>query len=168
MKADGCELPPEQSRSALGVLLHVSQDRIDIQHAVQSLSRFTSKPTVEAEQAVKHLILYLKGTQSYWILLPYLARFKTATSNSLTFVAACPGTRHMRAIGRIISLGKECWPRLKAGLGPNLDHVLASDFRLQSLLDLHLTNWSEPFLSRLLIPAHHRCKMHQESATFPS
>ena len=77
LKADGCELPPEQSRSALGVLLHVSQDRIDIQHAVQSLSRFTSKPTVEAEQAVKHLMLYLKGTQSYWILLPYFARFNT-------------------------------------------------------------------------------------------
>lgn len=53
-----------------GVLLYVSQDRIDIQHAARSLSRFRNKTRVEAEQAVKHLILYLEGTASYGILLP--------------------------------------------------------------------------------------------------
>ena len=80
LRTDGSELSPEQRkkfRSALGVLLYVSQDRIDIQHAVRSLSRFMSKPTVEAEQAVKHLILYLKGTESYGIRLPYFVGFNT-------------------------------------------------------------------------------------------
>lgn len=44
-------------RSALGTLLYISQDRIDIQHAVRNLSQFMAKPTRLAEAEVRHLIL---------------------------------------------------------------------------------------------------------------
>ena len=58
-------------RSALGTLLYISQDRVDIQHSVRNLSQFMAKPTKLAEAEVKHLILYLKRTEGYGLLLPY-------------------------------------------------------------------------------------------------
>ena len=58
-------------RSALGTLLYISQDRIDIQHSVRNLSQFMASPTKKAESELKHLILYLKRTEQYGILLPY-------------------------------------------------------------------------------------------------
>ena len=58
-------------RSAMGTLLYLSQDRIDLQHSVRHLSQFMSRPTVAAETAVKHAILYLKGTPSLGVLLGY-------------------------------------------------------------------------------------------------
>ena len=58
-------------RSALGTLLFISQDRVDIQHAVRNLSQFMAKPTKRAELEVKHVILYLKRTENYGLLLPY-------------------------------------------------------------------------------------------------
>ena len=59
-------------RSALGTLLYISQDRVDIQHCVRNLSQFMASPTRSAESELKHLILYLKRTEHYGILLPYL------------------------------------------------------------------------------------------------
>ena len=52
-------------RSALGTLLYISQDRIDIQHSVRNLSQSMAE--------VKHLILHLhlKRTEGYGLLLPY-------------------------------------------------------------------------------------------------
>ena len=57
-------------RSALGTLLYISQDRVDIQHAVRKLSQFTAKPTQRAEAEVRHVVLYLKRTEGYGLLLP--------------------------------------------------------------------------------------------------
>ena len=51
----------------MGTLLYLSQDRVDPQHAVCHLSQFMAKPTA----AVKHVILYLKGTPDLGILLGY-------------------------------------------------------------------------------------------------
>ena len=59
-------------RSALGTLLYISQDRVDIQHCVRNLSQFMASPTKRAESELKHLILYLKRTEHCGILLPYL------------------------------------------------------------------------------------------------
>ena len=59
-------------RSAtMGTLLYLSQDRIDLQHSVRHLSQFMSRPTVAADTAVKHVILYLKGAANMGILLGY-------------------------------------------------------------------------------------------------
>eukprot|EP00913_Durusdinium_trenchii_P016912 g15900.t1 len=58
-------------RSALGTLLYISQDRVDIQHAVRNLSQFMARPTQRAESEVKHVILYLKRTEGYGLLLPH-------------------------------------------------------------------------------------------------
>ena len=58
-------------RSALGILLCISQDRVDIQHCVRNLSQFMASPTKKAEVELRHLILYLKRTEHYGILLPY-------------------------------------------------------------------------------------------------
>ena len=58
-------------RSALGTLLYISQDRVDIQNCVRNLSQFMASPTKKAESELKHLILYLKRTEHYGILLPY-------------------------------------------------------------------------------------------------
>ena len=52
-------------------LLYVAQDRLDIQNAVRTLAQAMSKPTKEAEKALKHTILYLKNTEEEGILLPY-------------------------------------------------------------------------------------------------
>ena len=59
-------------RSAMGTLLYLSQDRIDIQHSVRhvsSLSQYMSPPTVAAEAAVRHVILHLKGPPDLGILI---------------------------------------------------------------------------------------------------
>ena len=51
-------------RSSMGTLLYLSQDRVDIQHAVRNLSQWMS--------GVRHLVLYLKGTPTYGVFLPYM------------------------------------------------------------------------------------------------
>ena len=61
-------------RSALGTLLYLSQDRPDVQNSVRNLAQFMSNPTKEAVKGIQHLILYLKGTESYGILLPYVRK----------------------------------------------------------------------------------------------
>eukprot|EP00435_Cladocopium_sp_Y103_P007835 s2794_g2.t1 len=58
-------------RSAMGTLLYLSRDRVDLQHAVRHLSQFMAKPTTAAEAGVKHVIQYLKGTTELGILLSY-------------------------------------------------------------------------------------------------
>ena len=62
-------------RSGLGTLLYVAQDRVDIQHSVRNLAQAMARPTAEAERGLKHLILYLKGTENHGILLPYQQQF---------------------------------------------------------------------------------------------
>ena len=52
-------------RSALGTLLYLSQDRPDVQNSVKNLAQFMSNPTKEAVKGIQHLILYLKGAESY-------------------------------------------------------------------------------------------------------
>eukprot|EP00435_Cladocopium_sp_Y103_P000040 s2725_g1.t1 len=64
-------------RSSMGTLLYLSQDRVDIQHAVRNLSQWMSRPTRPALDGVRHLVLYLKGTPTYGVFLPY-----TVASNS--------------------------------------------------------------------------------------
>ena len=58
-------------RSALGTLMYVSQDRVDIQHCIRNLSQFMARPTRKAEMEIKHAILYLRRTEQYGLLLPY-------------------------------------------------------------------------------------------------
>ena len=71
---EGEELPPERKhlfRSGMGTLLYLSHDRPDVQHAVRNLAQCMSRPTVPAEECIRHTILYLKGTPEYGVLLPY-------------------------------------------------------------------------------------------------
>ena len=58
----------------MGTLLYLSQDRIDIQHTVRGLAQYMSRPTVPADDAVKHLVLYLSGSEEYGLLYPYERR----------------------------------------------------------------------------------------------
>ena len=67
------ELSPEEAhqfRSAMGTLLYLSADRWDIQHSVY-LAQWMAKPSKLAKAGVRHVILYLAGTKSYAMLLPY-------------------------------------------------------------------------------------------------
>ena len=69
------ELSPEETqqfRLAMGTLLYLSADRWDIQHSVY-LAQWMAKPTKPAKAGVRHVILYLAGTKSYAMLLPYHA-----------------------------------------------------------------------------------------------
>lgn len=50
-------------RSGLGLCLYVSQERLDIQHAVRVLSSYMSKPTKMALNALKKLTAYLAYTK---------------------------------------------------------------------------------------------------------
>ena len=74
--AELTELGKKRFRSAMGTLLYLSQDRVDVQHTVRNLSQFMSKPTVLADEGVRHLILYLKGTMEYGVLYAYNRKSK--------------------------------------------------------------------------------------------
>ena len=65
------ELATHKFRSGMGTLLYLSQERLDIQHAVRQLSQYMSNPTKRAEDGLRKMTLYLKGTPSYGLLLPY-------------------------------------------------------------------------------------------------
>ena len=77
-------------RSALGTLLYISQDRVDIQHCVRNLSQFMACPTKKAEVELRHLILYLKRTENYGILLPY-TKYKSKKAEVLRGQDDCGG-----------------------------------------------------------------------------
>ena len=66
-------------RSALGLILYISQDRPDIQFSTKTLATYMSRPCVKAMAAVKHLALYLTSNEEGGILLrrcePYDAVF---------------------------------------------------------------------------------------------
>ena len=66
-------------RSALGLILYISQDRPDIQFSTKTLATYMSRPCVKAMAAVKHLALYLASNEEGGILLrrcePYDAVF---------------------------------------------------------------------------------------------
>ncbi|KAG0575082.1 hypothetical protein KC19_VG316600 [Ceratodon purpureus] len=52
----------------VGKLIFLSHTRIDIAYAVSIVSRFMSCPQEPHQQAVKHLLRYLKGTEDYALL----------------------------------------------------------------------------------------------------
>ena len=54
-------------RSGLGLVLYVSQDRPDIQQAVRTLSSYSAQPKTNALNWLKHLVLYLKGTEEHGV-----------------------------------------------------------------------------------------------------
>ena len=58
-----CPAEATKFRSGLGITLYVSHDRPDIQHAVRILSSYMSMPSKNALVWLKHLCLYLKGTE---------------------------------------------------------------------------------------------------------
>ena len=66
------EVEKHKFRSSMGTLLYLSQDRVDIQHAVRNLSAWMSRPTKPAMDGVRHLVLYLKGAPTYGVFLPYV------------------------------------------------------------------------------------------------
>ena len=66
-------------RSALGLILYISQDRPDIQFSTKTLATYMSQPCVKAMAAVKHLALYLASNEEGGFLLrrcePYASVF---------------------------------------------------------------------------------------------
>lgn len=54
-------------RSGLGLVCYVRQDRPDIQQAVRTLSSYRAQPTMNALNWLKHLVLYLKGTEEHGV-----------------------------------------------------------------------------------------------------
>ena len=56
-------------RSALGLILYIAQDRPDIQFPTKILATYMAHPCIKALAAVKHLALYLSGTETSGILL---------------------------------------------------------------------------------------------------
>ena len=56
-------------RSALGLILYIAQDRPDIQFPAKILATYMAHPCIKALAAVKHLALYLSGTETSGILL---------------------------------------------------------------------------------------------------
>ena len=56
-------------RSALGLILYIAQDRPDIKFPTKILATYMAHPCIKALAAVKHLALYLSGTETSGILL---------------------------------------------------------------------------------------------------
>ena len=59
-----------QFRSGLGIALYLSQDRPDVQHTVRVLSTYMGNPTKKSLVWLKHLCLYLKGSEDYGLFYP--------------------------------------------------------------------------------------------------
>ena len=81
-------------RSALGTLLYVSQDRVDVQHCIRNLSQFMAQPTKQAEAEIKHVILYLRRTENYGLLLPY-QKYRSKKSEILCQVQDADGPDYL-------------------------------------------------------------------------
>ena len=58
-------------RSAMETLLYLSSDRWNVQHSVRHLAQFMSRPSRLARAGVRHLIMYLAGTRTFALFLPY-------------------------------------------------------------------------------------------------
>ena len=56
-------------RSALGLILYFSHDRPDISFATKTLATWMSYPCMKAMAALKHLALYLSGTEHAGVML---------------------------------------------------------------------------------------------------
>ena len=70
-------------RSGMETLLYLLQDRPDLQHAVRHLSQWMSRPTRYPEEGLKHVILYLKGTPTYGVFLPYHVASNNSKMNEI-------------------------------------------------------------------------------------
>ena len=79
-KDDTKELASEDAkkfRSALGTLLHMSQDRWDLQRSVKSLASHMAKPTKMAVKRLRQTLLHVKGTENLSFLLRYSGNRRT-------------------------------------------------------------------------------------------
>ena len=83
-------------RSALGTLLYVSQDRVDVQHCIRNLSQSMAQPTKKAEAEIKHVILYLRRTENYGLLLRY-QKYRSKKSEILCQVADADGPDYLES-----------------------------------------------------------------------
>lgn len=60
---------PREYKQVVGSLQYLSLTRPDISYAVNRLSQFMHKPTIDHWLAVKRVLRYLSGTLSHWIFL---------------------------------------------------------------------------------------------------
>ena len=63
----GTPVDPTEYRRVIGCLGYLTHTRPDISYAVGMMSRHMEKPTSLHQQAVKHILHYVKGTTSYGI-----------------------------------------------------------------------------------------------------
>ncbi|KAL8089642.1 hypothetical protein AgCh_039213 [Apium graveolens] len=62
---EGQEVNANNYRSIVGSLRYLTHTRPDISYAVGVISRFMERPTVKHQQAIKHVLRYIKGTVNY-------------------------------------------------------------------------------------------------------
>lgn len=62
---DGQMVDTTEYRSIVGSLRYLTHTRPDITYAVGVVSRFMERPTVKHQQAVKHILRYVKGTVNH-------------------------------------------------------------------------------------------------------
>lgn len=62
---EGEPVDPTLYRSIIGGLRYLTHTRPDIAHSVGIVSRFMERPTKQHQQAVKHILRYIKGTTEY-------------------------------------------------------------------------------------------------------
>ncbi|XP_047320402.1 uncharacterized mitochondrial protein AtMg00810-like [Impatiens glandulifera] len=66
---EGNLVDPKEYRRIIGCLRYLTHTRPDISYVVDIVSRYTGKPTTLYQQAVKHILRYVKGTTNYGIQL---------------------------------------------------------------------------------------------------
>ncbi|XP_020597250.1 uncharacterized protein LOC110037028 [Phalaenopsis equestris] len=65
--AEGIVCNPTKYRRVIGCLRYLTHTRPDILYAVGMVSPYMEQPTTLHQQAVKHILRYIKGTMSYGI-----------------------------------------------------------------------------------------------------
>ena len=67
-------------RSGLGILIYLSEERLDIQHVTRILSSYMSRPTKTALSAIKKVACYLQGTSDMVLRYEQTSEFTTVFS----------------------------------------------------------------------------------------
>ena len=75
-----CAKEAQMFRSALGILIYLSQERLDIQHVTRILSSYMSRPTKTALSAIKKVACYLQGTSDMVLRYEQTDEFTTVFS----------------------------------------------------------------------------------------
>ena len=96
-------------RSALGLILYIAQDRVDIQFSTKVLATYMAHPCAKAMAAIKHLALYLDATADAGILLRRCDAYDTTFDRWSEEEVVEPDFRRDRSVITLDAFSDSSW-----------------------------------------------------------